>query len=134
MTLSDLSNSISFTIPEKPSPCLAMDKDTDLIVIKINPYYLKYVNTVESFIIPPVKNPGEIRIYGQGFFSRDSIVGIDKQHSLIFPKGSYTYYGNSPTEDSLYIDTVHHFVNLEKLIWIFGQKDFQVLPFLLRTQ
>lgn len=94
--------------------CLSMDKDTDLLVIKIDKKWERYLNTVEKFMLPLFDKTGDIEIFGQGMRS-DSIIAFEKQHHVHIDKKQYTIYSTAPTQDSSHIDSVHALIELKNI-------------------
>lgn len=43
--------------------CLRLEKDTDVVVFKMDGRLIPYVNTVEDFIKPPFEKLGDTEIY-----------------------------------------------------------------------
>jgi len=108
-------NTIQFSVPQTIDTCFGIERDTDLLVLKVDKRLFKDVNTVEKFILPPFKKLGDLEIFGQGMQIDSSYVGFDKQHHIYLPRNTFKVFTSMPIFNNQYIDSIHYIIDIEKL-------------------
>lgn len=108
-------NAIQFSIPLTIDTCFGIERDTDLLVLKVDKNLFKDVNTVEKFILPPFKILGDMEIFGQGMRTDSAFVGYDKQHHIYLSRNTFKVFTSMPILNNQYIDSIHYIVDMEKL-------------------
>ena len=106
---------INFTAPQRNDTCLAIGRDTDLVVIKIKSQWNSIINSVEKFMIPPFKELGDIEIFGQGLRIVSNSAYFENPHHIHLTRNEFTIYHDTPGSDLSYLDTVHYFIQTSKV-------------------
>lgn len=108
-------NTIQFSVPQTIDTCFGFERDTDLLVLKVDKRFFKDVNTVDNFILPPFSKLGEMQIFGQGMRADSSFFVFDKQHSIHLPRNTFKIYTSMPILNNKFIDSVHYIIDMKKL-------------------
>jgi hypothetical protein len=100
---------ISFSRPAVSRLCLPVDKDTDVVVIKMDNQLIPYVNTVEDFIKPPFEKLGDAEIYGQGFKADTSSFYFTDPHHIHMPAKTFSVLQMIGDNETKLIDSIDYF-------------------------
>jgi hypothetical protein len=97
---------MQITIPPRTDSCLSIEKDTDLLVISVDPSWSNRINSVEEFMEPKFNRVWDAEIFGQGWHSDSIRLTFDNQHHIYLPANSFKIeqavrYGNSDFIDSV---------------------------------
>jgi hypothetical protein len=108
-------NAIQVAIPQTIDTCLGMERDLDILILRVDKALFKDVNTVEKFMLPPFDKVGDIEIFGQGMRADSISVGPEKQHQIYLPKNTFKIYTSMSNEENHFSDSVHYIIEMEKL-------------------
>jgi hypothetical protein len=122
---------VEFSIPEISYPCVNMAKDTDILVLSVDKSKFQGVRTIEQFIIPPVRNLGEVEIFGQGFQNDSISLRIDNPHRISMPRNEFRLKNGIYMEDG-YLDSIHYVIEPKKKLVGRWMKGFSGSPAFLR--
>jgi hypothetical protein len=95
--------------PRDTCSCLTVDKNPDLLVFELDKKYIPFVNSVDSFMLPPFIGYADAEIYGQGFTRDSATLQLTSPHHIHLPSKTFEigqFYGDINTK---IIDSINYY-------------------------
>lgn len=102
------------SVPKINDTCIIDNRDPDLFIAKIDTTWGNMINTIERFVMPPLRKFGKIEVFGQGFRIDSAFVSFVKPKRIELKENTFKYYTYAPISGG-YLDTIHQFIETEQV-------------------
>jgi hypothetical protein len=106
---------IQISIPLRTDSCMPIEKDTDLLVISVDPSWSNRINSVEEFMEPQFSHVWDAEIFGQGWHTDSIRLTFDNQHHIHLPANSFKIEEVARYENSNLIDSVDYMFTMKEI-------------------